>query len=312
MTTRPALIRRPASAVRALALAAVAAAVVAVAVIAGIAAGRSVTPRETVPAAPRVVQTGPARLALPAEWRPTLLNKARVRGLDPRSAVALEPYPGSLAWVVATFAPADDESLIPGALRDLLGGPPSSPVATQLRGWPAWHYLPQLTRGGSRTVEVTVLPTTRGVLAVACLSPVGVLEVDCASAVAAVSVADAAPLVPSRSLALALRMPAVLRPLDRARVAWRTRLARAGTPAAQAAIARRLARAYSSAAASLSGQPGAALRAQLRRAARAYGALGAAASARAIGRFKAARADVNTAERGLAAALARLRAATAP
>jgi hypothetical protein len=315
MTTRSVAIRRPAWADRTPARAVVAAAVLAAALVAGAVGGRSVAPHATPAPAPRVVQAGPARLALPADWRPTTLASARVVGLDPQSAVALETYPGSFVRVVAAFTKTDDASLIPQAFRDLLGTAPSHPRSTRLAGWPAWHYAPRPTATGDGTLELTVVPTTRGVLTVACLWPAADLSAGCAPAPEVVTVADAAPLVPSKSLALGLYIPTVLRPLDRARVNGRAVLARAATPSAQAASARRLARAYRIAAASLhstTGPAGAALEARLLTARRAYAHLGSAAMHGSLARFAAARDEVNEAERNVAAALAELKAATSP
>ena len=119
-------------------------------------------------------------------------------------------------------------------------------------------------------MDVTVLPTTAGVLAVGCAWPVdfmgGGLAPDCASSVESISVRGAVTLKPSRSVALASELPAVIARLDHARADGRAALSRARTPEAQAAAAHRLARhhmaaaerlrvAFGNAAKALTGQP---------------------------------------------------------
>ena len=313
MTTRLVAIPRRTWAGDTRALASVVVASLAVASLAGIVAGRSLAPRENVRLEPLVmVQAGTARLIVPADWQPATLRSAGVAGLDPRNTVVLEPYPGSSARVIATFARADHASLIPAVLRDLLRKRLPPPVATRLARWPVWQYLALLTRSGGRTADVTVIPTTRGVLAVACLRPVAVVDAGCTPGVEAISVIDASPLLPSTSLASALQLPAVLRPLDRARVNGRTALEHAVSPAAQAAIARRLARAYSFAAVSLrarAGEAAAPLGQRLVGTSRAYGHLSAAAAEGSVARFHAASEEVDRAEAGVKRAVARIRAA---
>jgi hypothetical protein len=310
MTTRQLAGFRSTGAERTLAIATAAAAGVAVALVAGILAGSSMKAREEPAAAIRMVQAGNARLAVPAEWRPATLRSTAVAGLDRLSAVAFEPYGGTADRVLAVLAAADHPSLVPEALRRLLEAPPQHPVAGRLAGWPAWHYPWTLTRVGNRAVDITVMPTTRGVLAVACVSSVTVAYAGCALDVEAVSVADAAPLVPSTAVALGLELPAALRTLDRARVDGRRALEHARSPAAQAATARRLAHAYSSTAKSLTrdaGDAAAPLAKRLETAGRAYARLGMAASDRSTVRFDAARRGVGAAEAAVIRTVAQIR-----
>jgi hypothetical protein len=282
---------------------------IAVGVLAGALAGRSLAPQES-PAATRVVRAGEARLLVPADWNPATLGSSGVVGLDARSAVAMEPLRGVPARMIAVLAPADHPSLIPRALRELFAAPPPRPRAGRLAGWPAWHYPPRAARLRDSTVEVTVTPTTRGVLAVACVSPVAVIAAGCTSAVQGASVVGAAPLVPSRSVALAFRLSAALRRLDRARVDDRAALERARSQAAQAAAARRLANAYSVAVKAVRERAGggaASLVERLATAGRAYAHLSVAARDGSIVRFDAARREVNAAEAGVASAVGQVR-----
>ena len=302
--------RRRARANRTLAPIVVAVAGLGVAIAAGIVAGHSLAPEESAVSAPHLVELGAARVVVPAEWQRAPLRSAHVPGLDPHRAAVFAPYPGISTRVIAMVAPAADASLIPGALRDVLRESPPHPLVSRLARWPAWRYAAVLARDRARTVAITVMPTTRGVVAVACLSPAAAFGPGCTPDVDAVSVQGAVPLTPSPSVAFALRLPAALGPLDRARVAGRAALHRAHSPAAQAAIARRLARAYSAAAASLPTGGGAAARPLAHRlvaARRAYARLSAAARNRSVARFNTARGHVRAAEAGVAKAIARIR-----
>ena len=68
------------------------------------------------------------------------------------------------------ITPADHASLVPHPLRRLLRGPLPPPRRTRLGGRVAWLYTGLTTRAG-RALELTVQPTTAGVLAVACVAP---------------------------------------------------------------------------------------------------------------------------------------------
>jgi hypothetical protein len=291
---------------RKVAIAAAAIAGVALAILAGTWVGRLVAPDEASPPVTRDVRAGDARLVVPAEWRPVQLAKSGVAGLDPASSVAFEPAPGLPGWVVAAVAPADHPSLIPRALRALLAASPPRPRAVQLAGRPAWRYPQLVTRVDDRSLDVTVLATTRGVLSVACVSRAVARIASCASEVSFASVVGGAPLAPSASVALAHRLPVILGRLDRARVEGRSALGRARTRAAQDAAARRLAHDHRAAAEQVraaGGVSGASLAQRLESSARAYAGLARAASRGSVARFAGATREVSTAETRLARAV---------
>ena len=234
-------------------LAVVALGAVAFAVLAGVAARRVTAPDdEPKPATVRIVQVGDARLAVPADWAPA---RSGSTGLDAPRMVVLDPSPGLKARVVAVFGPADDASLVPAALRAQLRSPPARPRTTSLGGRPAWAYPALATRDSGVELNVTVLPTTAGVLTLACTSPADEFTAsDCGAEVRAVSVRGGATLRPSPVIALAARLPAVLAELDRERAEGRAALARARTPERQAVLAQDLARQHLVAASSLPGR----------------------------------------------------------
>jgi hypothetical protein len=280
----------------------------AIAIGGGVWAGRAAVGRERAgPAADRVVRAGPATLVVPREWRTVAPGG---KGLDVQAVrtVVMAPWPDVPDRVIVTVATADDASLLPGALRRLVRDLGQGPRLTRLAGYRAWRYAGLLGRDGN-VLDVTVLPTGTGVLAVACTSPpweAGAMA-NCASLIRSVSLTGTVALVPARDPALRLRLPTVLAALDRSRVRGRAALGRAATGAGQARLARRLADAHLAAAASLrpvEGRAGEPLVGELSEVAAAYSALARAASGGSAPGFQTAREDVATAEARLAQAIA--------
>lgn len=248
-----------------------------------------------------VTALGDVRLELEAGWAPA----APVEGLK-----AFAPVPGLPARAVIASGPAVDASLIPASLRAGLPDGLPAPRRATLGGLAAWSYGPLRDRG--RLVELTVVPTTGGMLAVACVAPRSAWSgaLGCADGVHAIATDDRA-LAPARDLAFRQAAGPVLDTLDEARVAGRARLG-AGRRAAAASLAR----AHREAASALApfvvpGAPAAAV-AALRAGARGYAALGSIpdrrfATRRQRARYVAVRRQVARADAALAGALAELR-----
>jgi hypothetical protein len=279
------------------------AAAIALAVPAGIGAAAIVTPGVP-PAEPasRVVHAGGAVLAVPSGWE----RAAPVLGLQPDRTAVLAPSPGLAARAVVTLGPADDRSLLPADLRAAVDGPLPQPRRSTLGGHPAVVYR-GLT-AGDLLLDATVLPSTGGMLAVACAAPAdsGYYRSECASSVASASVPGATALAPSPAIPLASHLPAAIARLDRATVAGRADLGRARTPSAQADAAARLADRQRDAAGALRaafGGPSRRVAAALERSASGYEALSDAATAGSAGAFAAARRTVRGAEVSLATAV---------
>ena len=287
------------------------------AVLAGVWAGRHAAAAEpTQPAEDRQVRAGDARLTVPATWRPAPLSAAELPGLPPAKSTALSLRADVPAWMVATSAPADHASLVPLALRRVLSGPLPPPRETRLGGRDAWLYTGLTTRAG-RALELTVQPTTAGVLAVACVSPLVArpAEALCGGAVTSATVHGATTLVPRQSVAVALGLTSRLDALDGARVRMRASLSRAESPMEQAGLARRLAGAHlgeASALAPLAGRAGAPLVEALREVGSAYEHLATAAAGGSPAAFSAARKDVDAAESRLAHAVGSVSRRIAP
>jgi hypothetical protein len=278
------------------------------AIMAGIWLGRIATPSEPPPPAPHLVSVGPARVLVPGDWNAGSLRRTGVADLTAGGAVAFETTPGLGEWAVMLFSRTFEPSLIPSELRRELRSPVPAPARTRLAGSPAWTYRGLATATPRLRVDVTVLPTTAGVLAVACTSrvPLVVDEAPCAADVESLIVPGASPLTPTPSLALQETLPAVLDDLNRERLEDRADLRNAHTQAAQALAAGHLAldhRASARAIDAAAGKAGAPLARDLTAVANAYDSLQEQAEAGSATGFAAARADVEDAETVLAASV---------
>jgi hypothetical protein len=272
---------------------------IAVVVPAGIGTAAIVAPdaAPTKPAA-RIVRAGPVVMSVPAAWE----RAAPVPGLAAGRATVLAPSPSRR--IVIVFGPADGRSLLPRELRARVDNPLPWPGDARLAGRPAIGYR-ALTAGGDLSFDLTVLPTSAGMLGVACLRSRSDLT-DCGSGIRDVSVPGASALAPSPAIPAAARLPTTMARLDRATVAGRAALAAARTPAAQAAVAARLAGRQRAAATELRSAFGitvARVAAALDRSADGYDALGAAASAGSPVAFAEARSEIGAAETALTAAV---------
>jgi hypothetical protein len=254
-----------------------------------------------------VAAIGDLRLELEAGWIPA----EAAPGPQVAGAQAFAPIPGLSARALLVTGRPADASLVPAALRAELPERLPAPSRVELGGLAAWSYGP--IRDRNRVVEVTVVPTSGGVFALACSAPPASWSaaLDCADGVHAIASAKARALEPSADLGFRQASGPVLEALDDQRVAGRRRLAAADRPAARAAAARTLAGAHRTAAADLApfaigGEP-AAVVAALRAAARSYGAFAIAARRNARPRFVAARRAIGRSERALAGALRRAR-----
>jgi hypothetical protein len=275
-----------------------------VAVVAAVSAGWLLggvsRPHDAIDVPTSVVPVGQVRVEVAADWTPA----TPAPGPDAEGAQAFAPAAGLTARALLVSGPPADPSLIPAALRETLPDPLPPARKTKLAERAAWTYGP--VRGEERVLQVTVVPTTVGVLAVVCSSPPETWSValGCASGVRGLAPVGGRALEPSPELAFRQRAGRVLRSLDGERVAGREALAGGSRTRA----ARRLAAAHSEAAAALErtavrGVTGETVVA-LRGAARAYAAFGRAESRRGFIRTRGA---VRRAEEALAAALERLR-----
>jgi hypothetical protein len=254
------------------------------------------------PARDTVLTIGALQVGVESTW----VGAETVPGLAVDGAEVLAPAPGLAERALLVAGAPTDASLIPAALRAELPDALPRPRRATLSGLPAWTYGPLADDG--RTLEVTIAPTTAGVLALACSVPTASWSawLDCGDGVHAVTAGEAKALAPTTDLGFRQAAGPVLERLDAERVKGRARLT-ARRPAAATALAR----AHREAATALApyAVSGAAAEAvtAMREAARGYDALATAARRRARARFAAARGQVSASEAALSGALADLR-----
>jgi hypothetical protein len=258
--------------------------------------------------AARMHALGPLRVTVPSEWRQLPVHAAGLRGTEPKSTLVFDTAPGLSARAVLmleSLASVIPPSLLPTPLLDAAGSSPGRPRAVRLDGRRSWMYTAVPARRTADTMDITVLPTTAGVMSVACAAPRLAFAgaVSCASDLRIV-LDGARALRPTIDLAFRLRLPEVAPRLDSERVTQRMALSRARTPAAQARAARRLAAAHARAAGSLAplARGGAAteLVALLRESSREYDALARSVAARDRGAYERASRAIDDADDRLA------------
>jgi hypothetical protein len=267
------------------------------------------SPTRDAAGASRTITLGPASLKVPASWSAINDASAGIPGLDSTSTRGFRIEDGLGQRAFVTLAAPADRWLIPSSLRRELRPPFGTPIPGFLAGYPAWSYSGVSTAHPNVVMELTVLPTTAGVLAVACTSRSAVAaSSNCDQDVEQLFVSGAQILRPTPDTGFRLAMSPILTRLqdDRAAVEPKLIAARDGGAQAQALLA--FGEAYAAAARRLDplaprlGQA-ATLVASLHSAARAYRAAGVAASTGAFGDYFAARAAVKAAESKVATAL---------
>ena len=144
----------------------------------------------------------------------------------------------------------DDSSLLPATMLRALGTAAPDPQRIRSGSRVAWAY--HLSGPEGRTsISALVLPTTGGVVTIACLADAALSPfemTDCEAALARLELVGAAPLRPAPETAVELVAGPVIARLDDERTAARRALASAGSPARREALALRLAAAYGAAA----------------------------------------------------------------
>jgi hypothetical protein len=194
-------------------------------------------------AADHVLRAGPVGLRVSALWTPTRRPPA-VPGLA--GAPAWNPYVGVTTTVSAALLPARDATLLPPALTH--SGTLPTPDTARIGGVLARAY--RGLRTGGAVLDVYAVPTTRGIVTLACRTGDASAEAPawCLNGLEQVAVANGRPLRPTPDTAYRLGAPAILRPLDRARVRERRSLRAARHYTGQARVAQALSADYAGAA----------------------------------------------------------------
>ena len=200
------------------------------------------------PPPPRVgLASGPARLALPSGWQP-LGRHATLPGLEAATEVQA-PH----STVALDIRAPEHPSLLPRKVAALFDGQVPAPELTRLPARSAWGYELPAPEPDERVAALT-LPTTDGVVTIACAAPAAEIDLavdDCATAMAALRLEGAAALPPSPRTAVRIALPAVVERLNAERRPARKRLAATSSPLRRRSAALDLAYAYRRAAARL-------------------------------------------------------------
>jgi hypothetical protein len=279
---------------------------------AGAALGIALAPGAREPAAlpataePRIgLQSGVARLPLPAGWQP-LRRLSTLPGLDGATAVRAEH-----TEVALDIRAPESPSLLPAGVVAAAATGLEGPRPRSVGDRTVWRYELPPGKPATRLVALS-LPTTGGVVTIACQAPgatAGRADADCEKAIGAVRLDGASALEPARETAARIALPATFAQLNRRRRDARRSLAATSSPRRRAAAARRLARGYAGAAAQLrplAGGGAVRLTATLGALAREHRALAAASLRRKARRAARSGAAIERNERRLAALLATL------
>jgi len=196
-------------------------------------------------APPRIALTsGVARLPLPAGWEP-LRRRSSLPGFEQATAVR-----GVDADVALHIGAPEHPSLLPAGVPAATAGGLPEPRSRRVGARTAWRYELPGGSAGTRTVALA-LPTTGGVVTIACNAPAATLGSagrECERAMAGLQLDGASALAPARETAAAIALPDTMAQLNRRRSSERRHLAATRSPARRSAAAGRLARSYAAAA----------------------------------------------------------------
>lgn len=265
------------------------------------------------PTGSQIVAVGQVRVQVSDTWSRDSagLNLPALVGPDSR---AFAPFPGLAARVLFTLTPATRPSLLPVGLEENLQSAPGPPGNATVANRRAWVYRSLATGVRDRRVDFYALPTTAGVLGIACVAPAASFGVvaDCAELVEGVAVPGGRILAPTRKLVFLRNLPGVLARLDRSRThgrrALRAAMRRRGQAAAAGSLSDAHRRALSTLAPIAAGPAPVAITRALRATALGYGNLKAAAFGGWPRRYARALSEVTRAERRLDGLLAALQA----
>jgi len=267
-------------------------------------------------ASTRAPALGPVDVAFPSEWRRLPAKAAGLAGIERQPTLVFEQARGLPALAVLTVASlksVDSPSLLPEPLRGGARIPLGPPRMVRRDGRRAWTYTAVPVPRGRQMMDITVLPTTAGIVTVACMAPELTFSVaaGCESRLR-LTLRSAQAIRPTRDLGFRLRLGDVVKHLDLARVQQRARLLRARTSKAQARAALRLATAHARAARALAPLvatgASAEMVALLRESSRGYQRLSNSATAQDGEAFALAARAVDEADRRLGATYGAFRA----
>jgi len=187
-------------------------------------------------------------LGVPADWRRSSSDLA-VTALGLRDAIVL--LPGSIggATIMAGMSSATGATLLPAALTQRLDRVPR-PASVRLDRMTALRYADLPVGGLTRRMTIFAVPTSRGVLTLACLAPprdAAALRPVCDRVAQSLRLKRGRALASGPSARYQAGLNALVGTLDAVRADERAKLASAGRASQQARRAERLADAYAQA-----------------------------------------------------------------
>jgi hypothetical protein len=192
---------------------------------------------------------GDVDLRAPATWSPAAAA-AEIPGLEFDDPATLTPRNNGGAAFVAGPVNGSGPTLLPADFVEQLEEPPGAPDRVRLGDFQAYRYTGLRPRGSDGPLTVYAVPTSAGVLAIACRPPAAGGETfmrDCERAATTLKSSGAEPVALGANERYAAAVTAAVRRLDRARRTGRGQLADARTPGRQANAAGSLASAYAGA-----------------------------------------------------------------
>ena len=289
---------------------------VAVAIVAGGGGGSGGgTPPAPTPPAPGQATASGIGLRYPTTWQPADAPPDALPGTSARWPIALAPVGAAAGTLVlAGRLPSRGSTLLPADLVAGLPGAPPAPTPVRLGAVDAYRYAGLAPRGSERRADVYVVPTSTGVVTLACVAaaaPPPSFTSDCMRILESLTVSGARtyPLGPDRTFTK--RLNGAMTALNARRGPLRRRLRAERRAAGQARDAGGLARAFTSAAGTVAAgtvSPAVApdrtaIVKAMRRATAEYRALAHAAAHHDRRAYNRARTGVRRAERTLSRAL---------
>jgi hypothetical protein len=210
-----------------------------VGLVVGIVAGGS-SKSKPAPALADSASAGAVELSFPSTWQ-RLGIVPTVPGMSFSQPLALAPVQAGGERLVAGTVSAGDPTLLPAGFRAAVASlPAGTPV--RLGTIAGLRYAALTVRGVSGPVTIYAVPSTAGVVTIACVNP-GTSN-DCDRIAASLRLTGATPFSLAADPAYASRLGAVLGPLKTARTSAEAALAAATTPSDQAHALRLLSDAY--------------------------------------------------------------------
>jgi Protein kinase domain len=225
------------------------------AVVVGFLVGSSGSASNSSPTFANSATVGPIQLRYPSGWQLGAALPA-IPGMSISGPLALGRNPGGAGLTAGVVAAAAGPTLLAPSFRTQLVGGLPAPTPVRLGSADAYRYSDLQVRGLAGTVTLYAVPTSAGTVTIACWSSSAAassFQADCGQVAATLRLVGATAYSLGPSTAYDRQLSLTFDRLRADTTGPLSALHAASTPAAQAAAARQLARAYTAAAQSLGG-----------------------------------------------------------